>query len=60
MDEIASWYVFVKLQTAGVTSKMEVKLQGTYLKGEKEGKWMEYDASGKVIKTTNYVKGQAK
>ncbi|HNW53786.1 MAG TPA: PaaI family thioesterase [Bacteroidales bacterium] len=26
MDEIASWYVFVKLQTAGVTSKMEVKL----------------------------------
>jgi uncharacterized protein (TIGR00369 family) len=26
MDEIASWYVLVKLQTAGVTSKMEVKL----------------------------------
>ncbi len=26
MDEIASWFVFVKLQTAGVTSKMEVKL----------------------------------
>jgi len=26
MDEIASWYVFVKLHTAGVTSKMEVKL----------------------------------
>jgi uncharacterized protein (TIGR00369 family) len=26
MDEIASWYVFVMLQTAGVTSKMEVKL----------------------------------
>jgi acyl-coenzyme A thioesterase PaaI-like protein len=26
MDEIASWYVFVKLQTAGVTSKMEVRL----------------------------------
>jgi acyl-coenzyme A thioesterase PaaI-like protein len=26
MDEIASWYVFVKLKTAGVTSKMEVKL----------------------------------
>jgi len=26
MDEIASWFVFVKLKTAGVTSKMEVKL----------------------------------
>ena len=26
MDEIASWYVFVKLRTAGVTSKMEVNL----------------------------------
>jgi len=26
MDEIASWYVFVKLQTAGVTSRMEVNL----------------------------------
>jgi len=26
MDEIASWLVFVKLRTAGVTSKMEVKL----------------------------------
>ena len=26
MDEIASWLVFVKLKTAGVTSKMEVKL----------------------------------
>lgn len=26
MDEIASWFVFVKLHTAGVTSKMEVKL----------------------------------
>lgn len=26
MDEIASWYVFVKLKTAGVTSKMEVRL----------------------------------
>lgn len=26
MDEIASWYIFVKLQTAGVTSKMEVRL----------------------------------
>jgi acyl-coenzyme A thioesterase PaaI-like protein len=26
MDEIASWYVFVKLKTAGVTSQMEVKL----------------------------------
>lgn len=25
MDEIASWVVFVKLKTAGVTSKMEVK-----------------------------------
>ncbi|MBI9072047.1 MAG: PaaI family thioesterase [Melioribacteraceae bacterium] len=25
MDEIASWYVFVKLKTAGVTSKLEVK-----------------------------------
>jgi acyl-coenzyme A thioesterase PaaI-like protein len=26
MDEIASWYVFVNLGTAGVTSRMEVKL----------------------------------
>ncbi len=26
MDEIASWFVFVKLRTAGVTSKMDVKL----------------------------------
>ena len=26
MDEIASWLVFVKLRTAGVTSKMEVNL----------------------------------
>lgn len=26
MDEIASWLVLVKLETAGVTSKMEVKL----------------------------------
>jgi len=26
MDEIASWLVLVKLRTAGVTSKMEVKL----------------------------------
>ena len=25
MDEIASWYVFVKLKTAGVTSKLEIK-----------------------------------
>ncbi len=25
MDEIAAWYVFVKLKTAGVTSKLEVK-----------------------------------
>lgn len=27
MDEIASWLVFVKLNTSGVTSKMEVKLR---------------------------------
>ncbi|GAB1405754.1 MAG: PaaI family thioesterase [Lentimicrobiaceae bacterium] len=27
MDEIASWLVFVKLHTSGVTSKMEVKLK---------------------------------
>lgn len=26
MDEIASWFVFVQLKTAGVTSKMDVKL----------------------------------
>ena len=26
MDEIASWLVFVKLHTSGVTSKMEIKL----------------------------------
>ncbi len=26
MDEIAGWFVLVKLKTAGVTSKMEVKL----------------------------------
>jgi len=26
MDEIASWLVFVQLKTAGVTSRMEVKL----------------------------------
>lgn len=26
MDEIASWFVFVQMNTAGVTSKMEVKL----------------------------------
>jgi len=26
LDEIASWLVFVKLQTAGVTSKMDIKL----------------------------------
>lgn len=25
MDEIASWYVYVKLKTAGVTSKLDVK-----------------------------------
>lgn len=25
MDELASWYIFVKLKTGGVTSKMEVK-----------------------------------
>jgi antitoxin component YwqK of YwqJK toxin-antitoxin module len=35
-------------------------MQGNYLKGEKEGKWQEFDASGKIIKTTSYVKGQAK
>lgn len=29
MDEIASWWVMVKLQTAGVTSKMEVRLLKT-------------------------------
>jgi acyl-coenzyme A thioesterase PaaI-like protein len=42
LDELASWLVFVKLDTSGVTSKMEVKLrkpvttnQGTlYLKGK--------------------------
>ncbi|MFA6923512.1 MAG: PaaI family thioesterase [Bacteroidales bacterium] len=27
MDEIASWIVFVKLKTSGVTSKMEIKLK---------------------------------
>ncbi len=27
MDEIASWIVFVKLKTAGVTSRMDVKLK---------------------------------
>jgi len=27
LDELASWYVFVKLNTSGVTSKMEVKLR---------------------------------
>lgn len=27
MDEIASWLVFVKLNTSGVTSRMEVKLR---------------------------------
>ena len=25
MDEIASWVVFIKLKTAGVTSKMEIR-----------------------------------
>jgi len=25
MDEIASWYIFAKLQTAGVTAKMEIR-----------------------------------
>jgi len=36
MDEIASWFVYVKLKTAGVTSKMEIKLKKTVFlnKGE--------------------------
>jgi len=29
MDEIASWLVYVKLKTAGVTSKMEIRLKKT-------------------------------
>lgn len=29
MDEIASWLVFTKLKTSGVTSKMEVRLKKT-------------------------------
>jgi acyl-coenzyme A thioesterase PaaI-like protein len=29
MDELASWFVYVKLKTAGVTSKMEIKLKKT-------------------------------
>jgi antitoxin component YwqK of YwqJK toxin-antitoxin module len=37
-----------------------LKFQGNYLNGEKDGKWQEFDPSGKVIKTTNYVKGQIK
>lgn len=27
LDEIASWYVFIKLNTSGVTAEMEVKLK---------------------------------
>jgi acyl-coenzyme A thioesterase PaaI-like protein len=27
MDEIASWYIFTKLKTAGVTYKLEVKFK---------------------------------
>lgn len=36
MDEIASWVVFIKLETAGVTSKLEVKYKRPVLadKGE--------------------------
>jgi antitoxin component YwqK of YwqJK toxin-antitoxin module len=34
--------------------------EGSYVNGEKEGKWLEYDAAGKVTKTTKYMKGQVK
>ena len=31
IDEIASWYVFVKLKTFGVTSRLDIKLKKTVL-----------------------------
>ena len=37
-----------------------LKLDGTYVAGEKDGKWTEHDASGKPVKVTKYVKGVEK
>lgn len=34
LDEIASWLVFVKLRTSGVTSRMEVKLKKPVMSNE--------------------------
>lgn len=41
-------------------SLKKVKLSGQNINGIKEGKWIEYDIDGKVIKTTTYKNGEEK
>jgi antitoxin component YwqK of YwqJK toxin-antitoxin module len=42
------------------TEEGVLKFQGNYVNGEKDGKWQELDANGKVLKTSVYTKGQLK
>jgi len=37
-----------------------LKISGNYISGNKEGKWLEFDKRGKIIKTVVYKKGVAK
>jgi len=38
----------------------KLKIQGTYVKGEKDGKWTEFDENGGILKTTKFLKGVEK
>jgi uncharacterized protein len=38
----------------------KLKLDGMYVKGEKDGKWTEYDENGAVLKITRFVNGVEK
>jgi len=38
----------------------KLKLQGMYVKGEKDGKWTEFDENGTVLKITRFVNGVEK
>jgi antitoxin component YwqK of YwqJK toxin-antitoxin module len=42
------------------TTTVKLKVSGNYLNGKKEGKWLEYDDKGAVIKTTTYKDGVKK
>jgi len=38
----------------------KLKIEGSYVNGEKDGKWTEFDENGGILKTSKFIKGVEK